>query len=103
MKQTVTVQLSIVVASPLIVNPVSLALPDGQVGKPYGPVDVLAGLRVSGGKPPYKVSSPNLLAGLTLTQAGSLGGTPTAGSPLDAAGNPTPVSLTINVDDSGTP
>lgn len=51
-------------------------LPDGIVGVPYGPVAITA----SGGTAPYvfTVVSGTLPAGLTLSPAGSLSGTPTA-------------------------
>jgi hypothetical protein len=59
----------------LAVQPV--ALPAGTLGAPYGPV----ALSASGGKSPYTWSAGSALpAGMTLSAAGVLGGTPAAGA-----------------------
>lgn len=58
----------------LTINPISLPL--GSVGEPYGPIT----LTHSGGLAPYSWSALALPAGLNLTTAGVLSGTPAAGS-----------------------
>jgi hypothetical protein len=68
-------------------------LPDAIVGKPYS-VTLLA----AGGTLPFTwtLASGQLPAGLTLSTAGVLSGTP-------AVGNPTPTVFTVQVQDGGAP
>jgi len=54
-------------------------LPDGQVGQPYGPIQ----LQASGGVPPYTWTAQNLPAGVTCTEDGVVAGLPTAPEPYN--------------------
>ena len=91
--QSATQNLSIVVASgtqPLTITTTSV--PSGTVGTAYS-----AALTATGGTTPYRwsVASGQLPAGITLTSAGSLGGTPTTAQTANFA---------VQVEDSeGTP
>lgn len=62
-------------------------VPAGTLGVPYGPLSLTA----TGGSGSYVWSSPNPPAGLTVSPAGAIGGTPTAGGTA---------SFTVNVSDA---
>ena len=91
--QTITLSVAIGSKSLLVVNTASGALPDAFVGKAYS-----FGLQTTGGTSPYNwtVTSGQLPAGLTLSTAGVVNGTPTTASA-------TPIAITVQVRDSGTP
>lgn len=91
--QTITINVAIKSASLLIINSAGGALPDAIVGKPYGIL-----LQATGGTAPFSwtVTAGQLPAGLTLSAAGVLSGTPTVT-------NPTPTAFTVQVMDSGSP
>ena len=71
MQQT-TITITLVINGLLTVT--TTTLPAGTVGVPYGPVTLTA----SGGTPPYTWTATGLPAGLSLSTAGVLSGTPTA-------------------------
>jgi hypothetical protein len=89
--QTTTLTLTLSVAPPLVITTTSL--PPGLIGQNYA-----ASLAVSGGTPPvsWSLTGGTLPAGLTLSPAGMISGSPTAAS---TGGT----SLTLTVTDSGSP
>lgn len=91
--QNITINVAIKSASLLVITSVGGALPDAIVGKPYG-----ISLQAMGGTAPFTwaVLSGQLPAGLTLSTAGVLSGTPTAT-------NPAPTAFSVRVQDSGSP
>ena len=91
--QTITINVAITSVPVLVITSAGGALPDAIVGKPYS-VTLLA----AGGTLPFTwtVASGQLPAGLTLSTAGVLGGTP-------AVANPTPTVFTVQVQDGGAP
>ena len=105
---TATVAIPFPIVNPLGVTPATL--PAGMQGIPYGPNGDGTGVQFSGqgGTAPYTFSVPNgqsLPAGLTLSAAGMLSGTPTTvgnNVPVpvtctDADGTPVTVTLQLNV------
>ena len=92
-KQTVTYSIVVtpVQSAPAALSISATALPSGQVGSSYA-----ASLNVSGGTPGYtwSLASGRLPAGLALSSAGVISGTPTA------SGTST---FTVGVKDSGSP
>ena len=91
--QTITINVAITSAPLLVITSAGGALPDPIVGKPYS-VTLLA----TGGTLPFTwtLASGQLPAGLTLSTAGVLSGTPTVA-------NPTPAVFTVQVQDGGAP
>ncbi|HLZ21003.1 MAG TPA: putative Ig domain-containing protein, partial [Ktedonobacterales bacterium] len=91
--QTITLSVAIGSKPLLVVNTGSGALPDAFVGKPYS-----TGLQTTGGTAPYNwtLTSGQLPAGLALSTAGVVSGTPTTASA-------TPSAITVQVQDSGAP
>jgi hypothetical protein len=91
--QTITINVAIKSAPLLVIISSSGALPDAIVGKPYS-----VSLQATGGAAPFAwaVTSGQLPAGLTLSTAGVLSGTPTAA-------NPAPTAFLVQVQDSGSP
>jgi len=73
-----TAQLSLTMAAKLIFSTTSL--PAGMSGKPYN--ETISG---SGGTPPYSFSAGSLPAGLTMSGAGTISGTPTASGTFNLA------------------
>ena len=97
--RTASAAINLVIASALVIT--STAMPGGTVGTAYS-----ATLASSGGAAPvsWAVASGALPAGLSLSQAGVLSGTPTASGPFtfgvqasDALGQLATQSCTINV------
>lgn len=86
-KQTVTVTLTLTIAglSPLTVLVENL--PAGEVGLPYGPVQI-----VTGGDGAYVWSQAEIAPGLSLRSDGSVAGVPTQAGSFSAA---------VTVSDSG--
>lgn len=91
--QTITISVAIKSASLLVITSAGGALPDAIVGKPYS-----ISLQAMGGTGPFSwaVVSGQLPAGLTLSAAGVLSGTPTVA-------NPAPTAFSVQVRDSGSP
>ena len=91
--QTITINVAIKSASLLVITSAGGALPDAIVGKPYS-----IGLQAMGGTAPFSWSMAvgQLPAGLTLSTAGVLSGTPTIA-------NPAPTAFTVQVQDRGSP
>jgi hypothetical protein len=91
--QTITLSVAIGSKPLLVINSVGGALPDAFVGKAYS-----IGLQTTGGTSPYswRLTSGLLPAGLALSTAGVVSGTPTTASA-------TPTAFTVQVRDSGTP
>jgi hypothetical protein len=88
MQQTLTVSLSIIIESVLQFTPASL--PTGVINGAYPPTAIGT---VAGGDSPYSFSATGLPAGMALSAAGVLSGTPTA------AGN---FTVVVTITDSGT-
>jgi uncharacterized protein (TIGR03437 family) len=87
--------------SPLVITTAS-TLPSGQVGAAYSQT-----LAATGGTPPYSWSISGLPAGLTLSPAGVLSGTPTASGGFtlavkvtDSAGSAASASLSLTINAS---
>jgi len=91
--QTITINVAIRSASPLVITSVGGALPDAVAGQPYG-----FALQATGGTLPlaWTVMNGVLPAGLILSGTGLLSGTPTIA-------NPSPTAFTVQVQDSGSP
>jgi Putative Ig domain len=91
--QTITLNVAIKSAPLLVINTAGGALPDAVVGNAYN-----VALQAAGGTSPFTwtITSGQLPTGLTLSTAGVLSGTPTTASG-------TPVSFTVQVQDSGSP
>lgn len=91
--QTITINVAIKSTSLLVITSAGGALPDAVVGKPYS-----ISLQAAGGTAPFSwgVVSGQLPAGLTLSAAGVLSGTPTTA-------NAAPTAFTVQVQDSGSP
>ena len=90
MAQTATQALSLTVAAvPVLAITTTSPLPDAAEFSVY-----VQQMQATGGVPPYfwSISSGALPAGLTLSQSGTLQGTPTASGPF---------SFTVEVQDSG--
>lgn len=91
--QTIMIHVAITSVPVLVITSAGGALPDAIVGKPYS-VTLLA----AGGTLPltWALASGQLPAGLSLSTAGVLSGTPTLA-------NPTPTVFTVQVQDGGAP
>ena len=91
--QTITINVAIKSASLLVITSAGGALPDAIAGNLYG-----ISFQAMGGTAPFSwaVVSGQLPAGLTLSAAGALSGTPTVA-------NPTPIAFSVQVRDSGSP
>lgn len=91
--QTITINVAITSAPALVITSAGGALPDATVGKPYS-----ATLLAGGGTLPFTwtLASGQLPAGLTLSTAGVLSGTP-------GVANPAPTVFTVQVQDGGAP
>jgi hypothetical protein len=91
--QTITINVAITSAPALVITSAGGALPDAAVGKPYSVT-----LPAAGGTLPFTwtLASGQLPAGLTLSTAGVLSGTPTVA-------NPVPTVFTVQVQDGGAP
>src|SRR5579859_4326728 len=91
--QTITINVAIKSALLLVITSAGGTLPDAIVGKPYS-----IALQAIGGTAPFAWSMAlgQLPAGLTLSTAGVLSGTPTIA-------NPAPTAFTVQVQDSGSP
>jgi hypothetical protein len=86
-----TYTVSCVPVTPPLTISTPITLPQATQGAKYS-VDLNAAFKTAGGKPPYKYAAVGTLpAGLTLTTAGVLSGTPTV------SGN---FTLTISITDS---
>jgi hypothetical protein len=88
--QSASVPYTVLIGGMLPLSITTSSLPGGAFNAAYGPATINA----TGGFAPYSFGATGLPAGLTLSSAGSLSGTPTA------AGN---FSVTITVTDSETP
>lgn len=91
--QTITINVAITSASVLVITSAGGALPDALVGVPYS-----VALQAAGGTAPYSwtLSGGLLPAGLSLSSAGVISGTPTTP-------NPTTTAFTVQVQDAGSP
>jgi hypothetical protein len=88
--QSASVPYTVLIGGMLPLSITTSSLPGGAFNTAYGPATINA----TGGFAPYSFGATGLPAGLTLSSAGSLSGTPTA------AGN---FSVTVTVTDSQTP
>jgi hypothetical protein len=88
--QSASVPYTVVIGGILPLSITTTSLPGGAYNTAYGPVAITA----TGGYAPYSFGATGLPAGLTLSSAGSLSGTPTAAGSF---------SVTITVTDSNTP
>jgi len=88
--QSANMPYSVVIGAILPLSITTSSLPGGTFNTAYGPVTITA----TGGFAPYSFGATGLPAGLILSSAGSLSGTPTAAGSF---------SVTITVTDSNTP
>jgi hypothetical protein len=88
--QSTSMPYSVVIGAQLPLSITTTSLPGGTLNSVYGPVSINA----TGGFAPYSFGATGLPAGMNLSSAGSLTGTPTAAGSF---------SVTITVTDSETP